>query len=105
MTEPAKKERAKSEAVEQKSTMVTVQVLWGCHAYNATPEEAAQRVVADLFEQLSQGGSVSVHVEESDGKEYTLEVNTRTLWGDRLDSVRVYFDNVRAIPTCNQHGK
>lgn len=74
MTEPAKKERAKSEAVEQKSTMLTVQVLWGCQAYNATPEEAAKRVVADLFERLLQGGSVSVHVAELGNKEYTLEV-------------------------------
>jgi membrane protein involved in colicin uptake len=73
--EPAKKEqRAKSEAIEQKSTMLTVQVLWGCQAYNATPEEAAQRVVADLFEQLSQGGGVSVQGEDSDGREHTLEV-------------------------------
>jgi hypothetical protein len=76
--EPAKKERAKSEAVEQKSTMLTVQVLWGCQAYNATPEEAAQRVVADLFVQLSQGGSVPVHVEELGGEEYTLEVTANT---------------------------
>lgn len=68
------KERAKPEAVEQKSTILTVRVLWGCQAYNATPEEAAKRVVADLFEQLSRGGSVSVHVEESDGSEHTLEV-------------------------------
>lgn len=74
MTEPAKKERAKTETADQKSTMLTVQVLWGCQAYNATPEEAAQQVVADLFEQLSQGGSVSVHVEEQGGKEYRLEV-------------------------------
>ena len=77
MTEPAKKEHAKSEAVEQKSTMLTVQVLWGCEAYNATPEEAAQRVVADLFEQLLRGGCVSVRVEESDGRERMLEVTAR----------------------------
>jgi hypothetical protein len=77
VTEPAKKERAKSEAVEQKSTMLTVRVLWGCEAYNATPEEAAQRVVSDLFEELSRGGSVSVHVEESGGKEHTLDVTAR----------------------------
>jgi hypothetical protein len=74
VTEPAKKERAKSEAVEQKSTMLTVQVLWGCQAYNATPEQAAKQVVVDLFEHLSRGGSVSVHVEDLGGKEYTLEV-------------------------------
>jgi len=75
--EPAKRERAESEAVEQKSTMLTVQVLWGCHAFNATPEEAAQQVVADLFDQLARGGSVSVHVEELGGREHTLEVTTR----------------------------
>lgn len=75
--EPAKRERAESEAVEQKSTMLTVQVLWACHAFNATPEEAAKQVVADLFDQLARGGSVSVHVEELSGKEYTLEVTVR----------------------------
>lgn len=53
---------------------LTLQVLWGCEVYNAAPREAAQRVVADLFEQLSQGGSVAVHVAEEDGPEYTLEV-------------------------------
>ena len=73
--EQPKKKRAESEAVEQKSPMLTVQVLWACHAFNATPEEAAQQVVADLFEQLSKGGSVSVHVEELGGKEHMLEVS------------------------------
>ena len=57
--------------------MLTVQVLWACHAFNATPEEAAQQVVADLFDLLARGGSVSVHVEGSDGKGYTLEVSAR----------------------------
>ena len=74
MTEPAKNERAKSEAVEPKSTMLTVQVLWACHAWNTTREEAAKQVVADLYEHLSRGGSVSVHVEELGGKEHTLDV-------------------------------
>ena len=74
-TEATKNKRAKSEAVEQRAVVLTVQVLWGCQAYNATPEEAAQRVVTDLFEQLSRGGSVPVHIEETDGKEYTLEVS------------------------------
>ncbi len=77
MTEQAKKERATSEAVEKKSTMLTVQVLWGCHAFNATPEEAARQVVADLYEQLSRGGSVTVHIEDADGSERTLEVSLR----------------------------
>ena len=75
--EPATKEPTKSEAVEQKSTMLAVQVLWGCQAHNATPEEAARRVVADPFEQLSRGGSVSVHVEESDGKEHVPEITAK----------------------------
>lgn len=73
MTERAKKERAKSEVLEPKSTMLTVQVLWACHAFNATAEEAAKRVVTDLFEQLFRGGSVSVHVTSSDGTERTLD--------------------------------
>jgi hypothetical protein len=72
--EPTKKEHAKSEAVGQKSTMLTVQVLWACHAFNAAPEQAAKRVVTDLFEHLSRGGSVSVHVATSDGTERTLDV-------------------------------
>ncbi len=74
MTERVKNERAKSEAVEPKSMMLTVQVLWACHAFNATPEQAAKTVVTDLFEHLSRGGSVSVHVTSSDGRERTLEV-------------------------------
>jgi hypothetical protein len=74
VTEPAKKERTKPEGVQQKSTMLTVQVLWACHAFNATAEEAAKRVVTDLFEQLFRGGSVSVHVTSSDGREHTLDV-------------------------------
>ena len=75
--EPAKKETINTEAVEEKSTMLTVQVLWACHAWNATPEEAAQQVVADLFDQLARGGSVTVHIEELDGKEHTIEVTAR----------------------------
>jgi len=73
--DPAKKEHAKSEAVEKKSTMLTVQVLWVCQAFNATPEEAAQTGVADLYQQLSRGGSVAVHIEGWDGKEYTMDVS------------------------------
>jgi hypothetical protein len=75
--EPAKKKSVNTEGVENKSTMLTVQVLWACQAFNATPEEAAQQVVADLFNLLVRGGSVSVHVEELGGKEYTLEVTAR----------------------------
>jgi hypothetical protein len=77
VTEPAKNERAKSEAIEQQSIMLTVQVLWACHAWNTTPEEAAKQVVADLYEHLSRGGSVSVHVEELGGKEHTIEATAR----------------------------
>lgn len=75
--EPAKQERLESEAVEQQSIMLTVQVLWACHAWNATPEEAAKQVVADLLDHLSRGGSVSVHVAESGGKEHTIEAAAR----------------------------
>lgn len=49
-------EPAKCEALEQERTVLTVQVLWGCQAYNTTPQETAPTVVADLFEQLSRGG-------------------------------------------------
>ncbi len=74
MTERSEQKPAQSEAVEKKSTMLTVQVLCVCQAFNATPEEAARQVVADLFEQLSRGGTVTVHIEDADGKEHTLEV-------------------------------
>lgn len=77
MMEPTEKERTKSEVVEEKSTMLTVRVLWACHAFNATPKEAARQVVADLFDLLARGGTVSVRVEEMGGKEYTLEVTPR----------------------------
>ena len=75
--EPAKKESVNTNAVEEKSTMLTVRVLWACHAFNATPEEAARQVVADLFDLLARGGSVSVHVEELGGPDHTLEVRAR----------------------------
>lgn len=77
MGQPAKKERAESEVVKQKSTVLSVQVLWGCHAWNATAEQAAKQVVTDLYEHLSQGGSVTVRIEELDGKEHTIEVTAR----------------------------
>ena len=75
--QPAKKELAESEAVEQKSRMLTAQVLWAAHAFNATPQAAAQQVVADLFDLLARGGSVSVRVSELGGKERTIEVTAR----------------------------
>ena len=78
MGEPAKKESVITEAVEQKSTMLTAQVVWACHAWNATPEEAARQVVADLYEHLSRGGNVSVRVAGLDGTTRTLEVTART---------------------------
>lgn len=65
------------EAVEQESAFLTVQVLWACHAFNASPTQAAEQVVADLYEHLSRGGSVSVHVEGLDGSEHTVEVTAR----------------------------
>ena len=77
MGEPAKKKVVNTDAVEEKSTMLTVRVLWACHAFNATPKEAAQQVVTDLFDLLARGGSVSVHVEELGGSEHTLEVTAR----------------------------
>lgn len=77
MTEPAKSERGESEAVEQRSTMLTARLLWAAHAWNATPEEAARQVVADLFDLLARGGSVPVRVEGLDGTTRTLEVTAR----------------------------
>jgi hypothetical protein len=74
---PAKQERAESEAVQQKSTVVTAQVSWCAHAWNATPEQAARQVVADLYAHLSRGGSVTVRVEELNGKEHTIEARAR----------------------------
>ena len=75
--EPAKKTSVNAEAIEQQSIMLTVQVLWACHAWNTTPEEAAKQVVADLYEHLSCGGSVQVQIADLDGREHTLEVTTR----------------------------
>jgi hypothetical protein len=65
------------EAVEQKSAFVTAQVLWCGNAWNASAKEAAQQIVADLYEHLSGGGKVSVHVEALDGTEYSLEATAR----------------------------
>lgn len=77
MTEPAKRKYAESEAVEEKSTVLTAQLLWAAHAWNVTPEEAARQVVADLFDLLARGGRVSVRVEGLDGTTRTLEVTAR----------------------------
>ncbi len=77
MTEPARKERIEDEAVEQKIAMSIVQVVWGGYSFNASPEQAARQFVADLYEHLSHGGKVSVHVEALDGTEYSLEVTAR----------------------------
>ena len=73
MGEPAKKERLESEGLKQKSSVLIAQVSWCAHAWNATPEEAAQQVVADLFDQLARGGSVSVRVTGMGGEEHTVE--------------------------------
>ncbi len=75
--EPAKKERLESEGVKQKSAVLIAQLSWCAHVWNATAEQAAKQVVADLYEHLSRGGTVSVRVEELSGKEYTLEVTAR----------------------------
>jgi hypothetical protein len=77
MTEPARKERIEDEAVEQKNAMSIVQVVWGGYSFNASPEQAAKQFVADLYEHLSRGGKVSVHVEALDGTEYSLEATAR----------------------------
>jgi hypothetical protein len=57
--------------------MLTAQLVWAAHAWNATPEEAAQQVVADLFDHLARGGMVPVRIEDSDGGEYVMEVAAR----------------------------
>jgi hypothetical protein len=82
--------------------MLTVQVLWACHAWNTTPEEAAQQIVADLFDQLARGGSVSVHVEGLSGKEYTLEVTARRRPESRARRLANTPFVVIAIPTCER---
>jgi hypothetical protein len=71
------KERLESEGVKQKSAVLIAQVSWCAHAWNSTPEQAAQQIVADLYAHLSRGGSVTVHIEELDGKEHTREVTAR----------------------------
>lgn len=76
MGEP-KKERLESESVKQKSAVLIAQVSWCAHSWNATPEQAARQVVADLFKHLSGGGSVQVYVEEPDGTQHVLEVTAR----------------------------
>ena len=77
MGEPAKKERLESEGVKRKSAVLIAQVSWCAHAWNVSPEEAAQQVVADLYEHLLRGGSVSVRVTGMDGEEHMLEVAAR----------------------------
>jgi hypothetical protein len=74
--EPAKKERLESEGVKQSAVLIA-QVSWCAHAWNATPEQAAKQIVTDLYEHLSRGGSVSVHVEELDGTEHRLETTAK----------------------------
>jgi hypothetical protein len=71
------KERLESEGVKQKSAVLIAQVSWCAHAWNVTPQAAAQQVVADLYEHLSRGGSVSVRVTGMDGEEHTLEVTAK----------------------------
>jgi hypothetical protein len=75
--EPAKKERVESEGVKQKSAVLIAQFSWCAHAWNVSPEKAAQQVITDLYGHLSRGGMVSVRIEDSDGKEYLLEVRAR----------------------------
>jgi hypothetical protein len=75
VTERADQKPDKFERFEQKSMMLTAQVVWAAHAWNVSPEEAARQIVTDLFEHLSGGGSVPVRVAGSDGRE--LEVSAR----------------------------
>jgi hypothetical protein len=75
--EPARKERPESEAVKQKFAMLTAQLVWAAHAWNATPEQAGTQIVADLYEHLSRGGSVQVRVTGMGGEEHTIEVTAR----------------------------
>jgi hypothetical protein len=77
MTHPAKRERNESDPIKQRSTWVNAQLLWGCDAWNATPEAAARQLVADLYTHLSRGGSVQVRVTGMDGEGYTVEVTAR----------------------------
>jgi len=57
--------------------VLLAQVSWCAHAWNATPEQAARQIVTDLFEHLSNGGTVSVRVEGLEGSEHTIEVSAR----------------------------
>jgi hypothetical protein len=77
MMEPTDRERLQSQAVEQQIAMSIIQVAWGGYSFNASPEQAAKQFVADLYEHLSRGGKVSVHVEALDGTEYSLEATAR----------------------------
>jgi len=75
--EPAKKEHLESEGFNQKCAVLIAQLSWCAHAWNVSPEVAAQQVVTDLYAHLSRGGSVQVHVEGSDGTTRMLEVTAR----------------------------
>jgi hypothetical protein len=75
--EPAKKEGLTPEAVEQKSTWLNAQLLWGCDTWNVSAEQAAKQIVTDLYEHLSRGGTVSVRVTGMDGEEHLLDVAAR----------------------------
>jgi hypothetical protein len=77
MDEPAKRKHAESEAAERKSTMLIAQVSWCAYAWNATPDEAARQVVADLYAHLSRGGTVSVRIEGLEDSEHTIEMSAR----------------------------
>lgn len=61
--------------------MKTITVLWSCEVHNVkTSEEAAQKVVDDLYRQLASGGSVPVEIRENDQVdviEITVEVDAQ----------------------------
>lgn len=77
MGEPAKKERLESESVKQKSAVLIAKLSWCAHAWNVSPQEAAEQIVADLYEHLSRGGSVPVCVKGLDGMECVEVTATR----------------------------
>lgn len=78
-----KKSRVASKKLEAKTAIATkgasgpveVQILWGCVAYNASPEDAARTTVLDLAEHIAEGAPIPVIVRDEDGNEYRYEVS------------------------------
>jgi len=74
---PAKNESTTPEVVEQNRPILIVQVVWGCYAFNASPQEAAKQIVNDLYQHLLRGGTLPVRIEDSEGTECELEVGAQ----------------------------